>query len=299
MKIMTFFSEKGGVGKSSFAIMYASWLGHRHGVKVGLADYNDRIYGYRKAEMRNREELIALNPNSGIKPYDEEKTWPIVRATMRERNMLVREGRIAPNAAWLENEITGQDGRLRDMDVVICDFPGSLTGKEFIEVASADMLGLVVIPVEKDEMTLQSTLRLHSALKKGSWAENINYCVFLNRAELNLNSVKRGFQALGPILVRKGLPMLPDIVSRSERMAQIDKVDNIRSTFGFPDFDSPEYGKSKDLGIENLFIDITRLLDKSPDFRGTAETDLSFARAMVKRNDGRQFRGSAFPDFEI
>ena len=107
------------------------------------------------------------------------------------------------------------------------------------------------------------------------------------------------YMNLGRTLTKKGLPMLPDMVSHSDRMMTIDKVDIIRSTFGYPDFDSPAFTRSRDLGIQNLFIDVTRELAATEDQRRTAPSDLTFIEGLEKQNDGRCFTGSAFPQYEL
>lgn len=291
MKTITFFSEKGGVGKSSTSIMFASFLKYKYGVKVGLADFNNRITGYRNSEINNRNRIIRMRPELNLQPYDEKSAWPIVAIKFQEVNEYKRNGSQMPFVNWFEDEIT--KGRLAGNDVVICDFPGSLSGGEFLQLNSVRDLSLTVIPTERDEMTLQSTIKLHNAIK------DYNHCVFINKAQLGLKNFRSAYHKLAQKLVENGMPVLPDMVSYTERMMTIDKVDIIRSTFGFPDFDAPEFGKAKDLGIENLFIDVLRELKKAPDLKGTTPADLSFVDNLQKKDDGRQFKGSAFPQYEI
>lgn len=290
MKTITFFSEKGGVGKSSFTIMYASALQYKYGIKVGIADFNKRIEGYRKAEINNRELRRKTNPD--IPPFDIENAWPIYTVRNQEIADLQKMGYQNPYATWLDGKLRNE---LKDMDVVLLDFPGSLTGKEFIQVAGMHMINLIVIPTEKDEMTLQSTQMLHNVLVKNK----SNHCVFINKAQLGLRNLRATYLKLGEILIQKGFPMLPDMVTYSEKMMSIDKIDNFRSTFQFPDFNLPEFGASKDLGIQNLFIDITRELKKTPDLKGTSKANLSFADTLTKVNDGRQLTGTPYRQYEI
>ena len=289
MKTITFFSEKGGVGKSSFSMMYASWLHYKYGVKVGLADFNRRILAYRNEEIEQRNLLRKNNPD--IKPFNVLKTWPIVDVNYERTRELRRSGVQQPYAVWLEEQCV--DGRLTGMDVVLCDFPGSLSGYEFIQNISLHMLNLIVIPTDKDPMTLDSTFKLHDMIRK------YNHCAFINKARTNLNNQRASYLKFAELLVKEGLPLLPDLISNSDRMMSIEKVDNIRSTFGFPDFDLPEYGASKDLGIGNLFIDVTRELAKTKDLRGTGTADLSFVERLRKVDDGRQLRGTQYKDYEI
>lgn len=293
MKTISFFSEKGGVGKSSFSIMFASWL-HRHGVKVALADFNNRVGGYRRSEIATRNAYISSHPDCGLEPFDESSAWPIVECRNSDVRELRRDaGTTLPYAAWFENE--AREGRLKGYDVVLLDFPGSLTGGEYPQLLSVGDIGLTVIPTEKDEMTLQSTIRLSNTLR----SQNRRHCLFITKAQLGLRSIRGQYFRLAEVLTARGLPVLPDLVSYSERISALDKVDSIRSTFEFPDFDAPEYGSSKDLGICNLFIDVTRELALTDDLIGTEETVLSFVEGLSKKDDGRQFTGSAFSGYEI
>lgn len=293
MKTITFFSEKGGVGKSSFSIMYASWLYHIHGVKVGLADFNFRIQNYRKQEIYKREEFLKDHPDSGLKPYDPNESWPIVTLNLREIEELRSEGRAYPHAVWLREECT--KGRLKDCDVVICDFPGSLSGQEFLDNMYLRQIDLVVVPTERDSMTTHSVLKHMPLMKKGVEQS----CCFVNKANVTLRNFRNTYIRYATEMKSCGVPMLPDMISYSERMMTIDKVDIIRSTFGFPDFSRPEFGETSDLGINNLFIDVTRLLAKGSEKFSDGKTDLSFVDRLQKTDDGRQFKGSSFPEFEI
>ena len=289
MKTITFFSEKGGVGKSSISIMFASWLKHNHGVKVGFADFNNRITFYRESEIRERKNFIKNNPDTDILPFDESKTWPIVNAYSREIEPY--EQRRCPYAAWFQDEYI--KGKLKGFDVVVCDFGGSLNAPEFSNLLAMKQLNLVVIPTERDEMTLTSTMRMAGILSN----VNANYCCFINKANL-LRNYKGQYIRLGQGLTKKGIRMLPDMVTFSERMKTIDKVDILRSTFGYPDFTKGEYKKISDLGMENLFIDVAKELNRTKDLPGTDPANLSFVGTLVKHEDERQFKGSAFPEYE-
>lgn len=291
MKSITFYSEKGGVGKSSFVILYASWLSYVHGVKVGVADFNERIANYRRAEVNQREALRKNDPS--LPSFDERTAWPIVTAYPGDIITLKKSGYQKPNAAWLKRQI-GQDGPLAQVDVLLCDFPGSLSGMEFLDIASLRMLNLVVIPTENDKMTERSTKKLHSLLKPG-----YNHCIFLNKANMNLAQMKARSREYVRQMTKAGYPMLPDIISATDRMGAIDKVDNMRSTFGFPTFETDADGRPKDFGIGNLFIDVTRELAKTADLPGTNRTDLSFVEGLSKNPDERQSGDSAFPEYQI
>ncbi len=292
MKTIAIFSEKGGVGKSSISILYASWLQYKYGIKTALADFNDRITGYRIAEIENRNELRQNDPS--IKPFDEAGAWPIVSCLQSEIERLRKSSPSFPYAEWLRREFT--NGRLQGYDVLLLDFPGNLVSGEYLQILQQKYIGLTVIPTEKDEMTIQSTIKVMDLLV----SMKANHCLFINKAQLGLRNMKAQYMKMAEIFAKDlNAKILPDFVTLSDRMTTIDKVDIIRSTFGFPDFDAPTFKGSRDLGIQNLFIDITRLLKDTPDLKGTGTADLSFVDSLQKVDDGRQFKGSAFPEFEI
>lgn len=290
MKTITFFSEKGGVGKSSFSIMYASFL-QKNGVKVALADFNHRIERYRENEIKARNNYIKNNPDAGIEPLDPEKSWPVKTAWLKEIEPYKEEGITTPFASWFTDNI--KNGLFAGKDVIVCDFPGSLADGSFTNLLVTKYLNLIVTPTEKDDMTLSSTLKLNKLLK-----DRYNHCVFINKAQLGLKNFRNSYLNLGKKMANLGIRMLPDIVTYSERMGTIDKVDLLRSTF---DYSMPEELAARglsDLGITNLFIDVTRELAKTADLPGTGVADLTFIDKIQKTNDGRSFKGSSFPEYE-
>lgn len=291
MKTITFFSEKGGVGKSTFSIMYASWLKYKMGAKVALADFNARIYNYRQAEIRERGKLIREGRLPETEQFDTENAWPIVNCRYDDIRELKKNGIRMPYAMWLDRQLKTNE-LLFDCDVVICDYPGNITSGEFLQCLASGLLSTTVTPVEKDEMTIQSTIKLKNTME--SMYGN-DLCAFINKARLELRNMKGSYPKLAEALMSRGLRVLPDMISFSERITSIDKVNNIRSTFSFPEFDE----KAGDLGITNLFIDVTRELAKHPDLKGTAPADLSFIESLVKTDDGRQLKRTQFPDYEL
>lgn len=289
MKIIAFFNEKGGVGKSTFTVMYSGWLKYKYGVKVGVADYNSRLTDYRKDEMRAMEQAGILD-NSIL-----ENAWPIMSV---DRKAVASYGQNNPGfALWLEQII--RKGEFKDMDVVLVDLPGSVSGRELIHLVTYKMVNLVLIPFDKEQQAISAALSVKNFLRK---VPDCRYCGFFNMVQTAYGR-KEDYVSIMEIMERQKLRILPDMVSFSERMKNFGKIDLMRSTFSYPDWNRPDFKGSRDLGIENLFIDITKEVMKTPDFRGTAKADLSFVDNLKKdtelQSKNRQLNGTSFPEYEI
>ena len=289
MKIIAFFNEKGGVGKSTFTLMYASQLKYKYGVKVGVADFNNRLTGYRKDEIRTMRQAEDIDESIIA------NAWPIVPV---DRKAVAGYGPNNPGyALWLEKLI--REGEFKDMDVVIADLPGSVSGRELIHLVMYKMVNLVFVPFDKEQQAIEAAMAVKNFLRK---VDGCRFCGFFNMVQTSFGS-KSDYVDIMEVLERQKLPVLPDMVSFSERMKNFGKVDPMRSTFSYPDWNRPEYKGSRDLGIENLFIDITKEVNKAPDFRGTSKTYLSFVDNLQKDTSmqslNRQLCGTSFPEYEV
>lgn len=292
MKTISFFSEKEGSCKTSFSIMYASWLKYRYGVSVAVIDFNNRIRFYRESEIREREIFIKEHPEAGAQPLDTRTAWPIINAYTRDIEPYRGVAKEHPYATWFRNEYL--NGRLKDYDIVLCDFPRNILRHEFRDLVSLRLINLIVVPMGRDRVTIDSTIRLCRSLS----ACGQNYCCFINKARLGIRNFQGMDAQLGQEMTRRGIPMLPDMIT-PERIMTIDQFIITRSTFGFPDFTKGEFGRSSDQGLENLFIDVTRELNKTKDLERSGTADISFIDELRKMDDGRMFRGSSFPEYEI
>ena len=74
MKTLTFFNEKGGVGKSLHTIMYASWLQYSVGAKVAVFDLESPTS---RLDLIRRQELSQMEDPEYYKTYLESApAWP-------------------------------------------------------------------------------------------------------------------------------------------------------------------------------------------------------------------------------
>ena len=288
MKTLSFFNEKGGVGKSSFTLLWASWLKYKHGVNVGVADFNRRL-----AKTRENEENFCIQGNIPIASLDER--WPIEFPSNDELRRY-KDKNLPPYGKWFYDQLT--KGPLKDCELVIADFPGALTGDELIQVLEQKLLSYVVIPTDRNNQTISCTSLTARILARSK----VPHSIFINQVSHQVDK-KIYVKIQKFIQERMGEKVLPDLISYTERMRKLGGKDSICRTLSFPDWEQPEFRGSRDLGIENLFIDVTRELKKQPELPIGNHCDLSFVDELEKKNDfsamKRQLSGTAFPEYEI
>jgi len=288
MKTIAFFSEKGGVGKSTFTIMYASWLKYRHGINCAVFDFDLRMNEYREREIRARGSM-------GLPVTPADKRWPIFECEPKRIEEITKSGiSNVPYVVWFRETI--KKSAAADTQVAILDFPGALGCRPFNNFLCGNLLGLTCIPVDRDEQTLIATMSLIEHIKK--YPSNPNAVGIITNVS-HLVSPSR-YSRVAKIISNQGLPVLPDIISFSERVKELHRDTIMRSTLRYPDWNDKAFEGSGDLGFDNLFTDVTRELDKTNDITLTAKADLSFVHGLKKTpNPKRQLSGTAFPEYEV
>ena len=287
MKTISFFNEKGGVGKSTYTILYASWLKYKHGLDVAVVDLNSRIGQYRKDEIKYKKGLNIIDQ------YDLSKAWDIIAPNKEQ--MKKYKGQAMPLSIWLDEEI--RDGLLTGKDVVLIDLPGAAVGKEFSEMLLGQQIGMFAIPTHRNMMTIRATTSTNNTINTYK-----NYPVtvvnFITQIQTYVKIAV--YEELANAFIKMHLQVLPDMISYSERLNTLSNANIIASTLAYPDWDNDAFRGSRDLGLENLFIDITHLLKDTRDHRNTADTKLDFVNGLEKVFKAeRQLMHSSFPKFDF
>ena len=287
MKTISFFNEKGGVGKSTYTILYASWLKYKHGLDVAVVDLNSRIGQYRKDEIKYKKGLNIIDQ------YDLSKAWDIIAPNKEQ--MKKYKGQAMPLSIWLDEEI--RDGMLTGKDVVLIDLPGAAVGKEFSEMLLGQQIGMFAIPTHRNMMTIRATTSTNNTINTYK-----NYPVtvvnFITQIQTYVKIAV--YEELANAFIKMHLQVLPDMISYSERLNTLSNANIIASTLAYPDWDNDAFRGSRDLGLENLFIDITHLLKETRDHRNTADTKLDFVNGLEKVFKAeRQLMHSSFPKFDF
>lgn len=150
MRTISFFSAKGGTGKTTFNMLLASWLKYEKGLRTAVLDFDSPEFNLsytRKRELKYLQDKgltpdeKQLYPILEIEDYESRKSLPIVRKLMID-------------AAG-------------SLDVLILDFGGSFNdGDPVLDLVQAGLVDLIVIPLEMDGMILSSGKSLASVLEQ-------------------------------------------------------------------------------------------------------------------------------------
>ena len=142
MIVVSFFSAKGGTGKTTFNMSMASFLKYHLGKAVIMLDADTPEYNLYNSRVR---ELDYKRANGGI---DESALYPVWKVLD-----------VTPEG--IENLAGKLDALRGSVDYVLIDFPGSCVKDDAIwTFARRGVLDLVVIPVDMDPMVLASALQL-------------------------------------------------------------------------------------------------------------------------------------------
>lgn len=152
MKILSFYSEKGGMGKTTFTALFASWLAYVKKEKVIVLDFD--FPGYQMYNMRNIDSILLQNGDPKLtllvgdnKPYKVERVMAKSKGYTDEQ---LKE--IVTNMRKLKEKPDGY---------VLCDFPGSfLKNGACYQLINERLIDLVVFPIDTDRQSVSSMLNI-------------------------------------------------------------------------------------------------------------------------------------------
>ena len=149
MRIVSFFSAKGGTGKTTFNLLFASYLKYRLGLRVLFLDFDGPEFN---AYFVRQRELECYDG-------DKEGLYPI--------ESVESEGlRVKPAMTQLATRLRGLEGQV---DYVVLDFAGSFSAEDAVcQLSLAGAIDLIVIPMELDSITIASCKALSSTFAESS-----------------------------------------------------------------------------------------------------------------------------------
>ncbi len=213
MIVVSFFSAKGGTGKTTFNMSMASFLKYHLGKAVIVLDADTPEYNLYNSRVR---ELDYKRKNGGI---DESALYPVWKVLD-----------VTPEGI---ESLAGKLDALRgSVDYVLIDFPGSCVKDDAIwTFARRGVLDLVVIPVDMDPMVLASALQL---------AEIFTYTgqkvlLFFNKVHGKIPSEK--YDAVAELFRSRGFRMSECRIKNALAMSRDAESGSnyLRSTICFPE----------------------------------------------------------------
>jgi len=214
MKTISFFSAKGGTGKTTFNMLLASWLKYEKGLRVAVLDFDSPEFNLsytRKRELKYLKERgqgpdeEQLYPVLEIDDYEGRKSLPVIRTL------------IADAAGSL--------------DVLVLDFGGSFNdGDPILDLIPKNLIDLVVVPLEMDGMILSSGKSLASVL------EQLGQKTLLFFNKVHGKEKPQLYVELERWLAEAGLTVSPHRIKNTVKLRRdADNGSNfLRSTVGFP-----------------------------------------------------------------
>lgn len=227
MKTLSFFTEKGGSGKTTFNIMFASYLCYTLGKRVCVIDFDFPAYhldAVRKRELSRRNE----QPREGV---------PVSYLSKRVINddgiyeIAGIQGTDAKSVSGIMNFIRA--AREKDAyDYMVFDFPGSLRqGDASTAVIREGLLDLLYMPVRGDMMEINAIVKFHNCLKMVNANQDCRaFFNFVNRMENQAyyDMLRVGLESFDVTVSDIRIPNLVAIKKENDERA-------FRSTLYFPD----------------------------------------------------------------
>lgn len=264
MKVITIFSGKGGVGKTTFSIMLASWLKYKLGERVFAYDFESP-----ESRMVNRrnQDLNFLKMGSPILNYfigDNKDFYPIGPIKARHEGYSPNDlDAIAKSLLQAKN--TGNDG------YIICDFPGRFESKEAVyTLVKRGLIDLMVFPIQPEEQSIASMFVINNYIKQPNFIttgkKQSIYC-FWNMVTRNDRVGKQDILGNYELLFEK-----MNIPFSKTRIHFVDSVKRLPthqsmvvSTLCYPEINLikafPPVAGSEEPYINNLFREIKELAD--------------------------------------
>ena len=253
MKTLSFFNEKGGVGKSLHTVMFASWLQYAQGARVAVFDLecpSPRLDGIRRRELVQLEDPDSVLSRYFLRHPRPESFFDI----FTKEPLLLRFSR--ENIYALHRELWDfLDGNPGGYDYVLFDFPGILTADSpAYDVIASGMVDLVAVPIDTDNVTRKSGL-VTACMAQDNEQRAVAFWNNVSPAEI----ARPGYLESGErVFTEHGIEVLPQRV-KTFLKARRDSDERlfVRSTVCWPG----RYVEMACPGLESLYMTIKGRVD--------------------------------------
>lgn len=248
---LSFCAQKGGVGKSVFTTLFASYLHYKQGLNVAVIDCDYPQHSLLK--LRNREKAKLQSISSFGEAFKAQmislknKSYPIIGSDITKGISAARS--LCDNSA-----------EIAAYDIIFFDFPGTINTPGMLSALSE--MNYLFIPIEADRLVLESEIEFAHTMKQvfASQGKPSELHLYWNR---NQRSVKTQlYESYEKVITELGLSVLSNRIIQAaafqkEIEAESDPKTIFRSTV-FPFSKSALRGAN--VPIEEFFNEIIEIL---------------------------------------
>ncbi|MGL5913281.1 MAG: ParA family protein [Bacteroidales bacterium] len=199
---VAFSTQKGGVGKSAFTVLTASYLHYTKGYNVAIIDCDYPQYSVHSLREREREQI----------KNDEFYRQLVVNhfATLRKKSYPIICSKAESAIALAKQFVSEQVG---EYDILLFDLPGTVNTKGVIETLSC--VDYIFTPIIADRFVLESSLTFASKLNEAIVMNRSNrlkgihlfWNLVDNREKTDLYSIyEEGINSLGLSVLKTTIP---------------------------------------------------------------------------------------------
>lgn len=199
---VAFSTQKGGVGKSAFTVLAASYLHYTKGFNVAVVDCDYPQHSINALREREKNQVntdefyrqLVMNHFSALR----KKSYPIICSK-------------AEDAIGVAREFIANDSQ--EYDIVFFDLPGTVNTKGVIETLSS--VDYIFAPIIADRFVLESSLTFASKLNEAIVMNQSNrlkgihlfWNLVDNREKTDLYSIyEEGINSLGLSVLKTTIP---------------------------------------------------------------------------------------------
>lgn len=176
-KVITFFNDKGGVGKTTLTALFACYLAYRRNKRVIVIDFDYPNYRLRMYRQKDRE-LIESDPssalarcnaarmaelkqrNNGVEPKDEDKYFPLY--TIKD------EGGFSEDL--LSNIRRAIEINKEKCDYLLLDLPGRFLEKDPAHyIIFNGVVDFIIVPITADSQTQDAAYSLYQRVHSDTY----------------------------------------------------------------------------------------------------------------------------------
>lgn len=199
---VAFSTQKGGVGKSAFTVLAASYLHYTKGFNVAVVDCDYPQHSINALREREKNQVntdefyrqLVMNHFSTLR----KKSYPIICSKAEDAIAVARE--------FISNDS-------QEYDIVFFDLPGTVNTKGVIETLSS--VDYIFAPIIADRFVLESSLTFASKLNEAIVMNQSNrlkgihlfWNLVDNREKTDLYSIyEEGINSLGLSVLKTTIP---------------------------------------------------------------------------------------------